>query len=86
MKKNNTFKNIKLLVEQLFILILILSASAIKAQLSPAKLFTNGMVLQREMEIPVWGIAGINDTVYIILNGQEASSLTDETGSARPSG
>jgi sialate O-acetylesterase len=50
------------------------------AQLQTARIFNNGMVLQCEMDIPVWGTAGAGDTVVVSLNGVSDTAIADEAG------
>lgn len=56
------------------------SPVVLKAQLQTAKIFTSGMVLQRERDIPVWGTAGADDTIVMSLNGLADSAFADEAG------
>jgi hypothetical protein len=56
------------------------SPVVLNAQLQTAKIFTSGMVLQREKDIPVWGTAGAGDTIIVSLNGMADSAFTDEAG------
>jgi len=51
---------------------------AVKIELSP--LFTDHMVLQREMEIPVWGNADANGTVQVEFNGQKIKTVANDSG------
>ncbi|MBN1416826.1 MAG: T9SS type A sorting domain-containing protein [Bacteroidales bacterium] len=50
------------------------------AQFQTARIFTSGMVLQRDLEIPVWGTAGVGDTVIVILNAVSDSAFADSEG------
>jgi sialate O-acetylesterase len=49
-------------------------------QLKTSSIFTNGMVLQREKEIPVWGYATADASVSVSLNGVSASVTADNNG------
>ena len=50
------------------------------AQVKPAALFSDHMVLQRDVPIPVWGTASPGETVTVTLNGQS------QTTTAAPGG
>jgi sialate O-acetylesterase len=50
------------------------------AQLKTAGIFNNGMVLQCERDIPVWGKADAGDTIIVTLNGTSDSAFADEAG------
>lgn len=52
----------------------------VEAQLSTSPIFTNGMVLQRGREIPVWGKAVAGDSVYVKLNGFTGKGKTGTDG------
>jgi len=52
----------------------------VDAQLQTARIFTNGMVLQRDMHIPVWGTAIAGDTVVVTLNGEADTVITNVQG------
>ena len=46
----------------------------VNAMVKPAAIFTDNAVLQREMDIPIWGTASSNETVTVSINGQKISS------------
>lgn len=54
--------------------------NVVNAQLRTAAIFNNGMVLQCESEIPVWGTADADDTIIVSLNGTSDTAFSDETG------
>ena len=62
------------------LIIMICWTSKTVAQLQVSKLFNNGMVLQREMVIPVWGWTNAGDTVKVTLNAVSDSTFDDESG------
>ena len=66
----------------LSLLLLVLSSFnwVVEAQLSTSPIFTNGMVLQRGREIPVWGKAVAGDSVYVKLNGFTGKGKTGTDG------
>lgn len=50
------------------------------AQLSTSRIFTNGMVLQRDANIPVWGSCDPFDTISVTVNASSATTLADQEG------
>jgi sialate O-acetylesterase len=62
------------------VLLMGIYTSETKAQIQTAGIFTNGMVLQRGLEIPVWGSAGASDTVIVTLNTASDTAIADESG------
>ncbi len=50
------------------------------AQVKPAALFSDHMVLQRDMPVPVWGTATPGETVTVTLNGQSQSTTAAPDG------
>ena len=44
------------------------------------KIFGDGMVLQRDMAVPVWGWAAAGEKVTVSFGGQEKSATADESG------
>lgn len=53
----------------LFISIIVLGTVQVRAQLFPSLLFTNGMVLQRDKVIPVWGKGSAGQSITIGISG-----------------
>lgn len=64
----------------IFLLLILLSISAVFAAVNPSTLFCDHVVLQRNVEIPVWGIAGINERVSVKLNDSEVNTVADAKG------
>lgn len=52
----------------------------LNAQVELPKLFSNGMVLQRDKPIPVWGWAKPNEKVIVSFKGQKLKTKADHTG------
>ncbi len=50
------------------------------AQLSLPKIIGNGMVLQRNMPVPVWGTAAAGMEVWVQFHGQEKKSMAGNDG------
>ena len=60
-------------------IILILNGSSL-ADIEPAGIFAGHMVLQRDMEIPVWGTADPGEKVTVSINEQTKSVTADDKG------
>ena len=50
------------------------------AELSFAGIFTDGAVLQRDMEVPVWGFAESGEKIVVTFAGNSFETTTGETG------
>jgi sialate O-acetylesterase len=64
---------------KIFIAILLLSFTA-GANVTLPQIFTTGMVLQRDQNIPVWGWAKPNEHVTVMLKNQHKNVTTDKDG------
>jgi sialate O-acetylesterase len=51
--------------------------------LQPARLFSDGLVLQRGVSIPVWGWAPPKTSVSVVLSGHRRTATADATGAWR---
>jgi sialate O-acetylesterase len=60
--------------------LLVLSIVPLAAAVKPAALFSDHMVLQGGMPVPVWGTAGPGEPVTVTLNGQRQSVAADAAG------
>jgi sialate O-acetylesterase len=49
-----------------------------QAQMKPANLFSNGAVLQRNIEIPVWGTADAGTEITVSINGISNTALSND--------
>lgn len=49
----------------------------------PANIFSNHMVLQREMPIPIWGTASPGQKITVEFAGQQKNTITDKNGQWR---
>jgi len=56
------------------------SALLLQAAVTPSSLFTDHMVLQRGIEIPVWGTAAPGEKVTVKLNKATITSTADASG------
>lgn len=63
-----------------FSILLLCLAFKSHAEIVPAKLFSNGMVLQRDTEIKIWGTGTAGETVSVSLNGTSNNSVITEDG------
>ncbi len=54
--------------------------SNVFAQVKPAQIFSDNMVLQREIKIPVWGTAAPGEKISVSFEGQIVSGITDSIG------
>ncbi len=52
----------------------------VSAQMHPAKLFADSMVLQRDKPIPIWGWAAAGEKVIVKLNKQTKTAVTSGNG------
>lgn len=54
--------------------------SSLQAAAKPMSLFTDGVVLQRDAMLPVWGTASPGEEVTVEFSGQKKTAKTDEKG------
>ncbi len=50
------------------------------AQLSLPKVFADNMVIQREIEVPIWGKSFSSDTITVVFNQQKKMGIANEKG------
>jgi sialate O-acetylesterase len=55
-------------------------AIAASAEVKPASVFSDHMVLQRDMPVPIWGTAAAGETVSVTFAGQASSTTAGENG------
>ncbi|MEN9686741.1 MAG: hypothetical protein RLZZ28_2527 [Bacteroidota bacterium] len=67
----------------LVLCILISVCSVVKATVQPARIFSDSMVLQRGMKIPVWGWAGPGEKITVQINKQTKSTTAAANGKWR---
>ena len=58
-------------------------ARPLAAEVQLASVFTDNMVLQREIALPIWGTADAGEEVTVALNGREATTIADADGAWR---
>lgn len=63
------------------LIILATSISTCLAEVKLPKLISDGMVLQRETEISIWGWADVNEEVSVSMNGKKYKTKTSPKGS-----
>jgi sialate O-acetylesterase len=51
-----------------------------RADVRPAPIFANGMVLQRDMPVPIWGTAAAEEEVTVSFLGQKKTAKADAKG------
>ena len=56
------------------------AVSALQAAVKPAPVFADHMVLQRELDVPVWGTADAGEEVAVAFAGQRLTATADEQG------
>ncbi|MDF7807740.1 sialate O-acetylesterase [Pontiellaceae bacterium B12219] len=54
-------------------------AALVQAELKTGSLFTDHMVLQRDMPAPVWGTADAGSTITVEIAGQKKTTVTDSS-------
>lgn len=57
-----------------------LTASLARAEVKLPAIFSDNMVLQRDIAVPVWGWADAGESVTISLGGQTKNAVADENG------
>ena len=64
----------------LFVFLLCHISIAYSQELKPASLFSDNMVLQRGMSVPVWGSAGPEEKITVRFAGQSTTTKTGKDG------
>ena len=59
------------------------AAGTIRAEVALAPVFGDHMVLQRDLEIPVWGTAGPRAKITVTFGGKSTSTVADQDGAWR---
>ena len=55
-------------------------APAMRAEVHLASLFSDGAVLQRGIDVPIWGTADAGETITASLDGKQAKATADNSG------
>src|SRR4051812_13524957 len=53
---------------------------AVKADIKLPQLISNGMVLQRNIKLKIWGWANPGEKVSLAFNGKKSNTVTDKSG------
>lgn len=64
-------------------LAVLLAAAPVSAAVRPAGIFGDGMVLQQQGSVPIWGWADPGERVTVCFNGQEKTAEADAQGKWR---
>lgn len=67
----------------LFCLVTSWGVSALHAEVKLSKVFTPHMVLQRGMEVPIWGTAAPGEKIAVSFSGQALNATADDKGAWR---
>jgi sialate O-acetylesterase len=57
-----------------------LACSSVTVAVTPANIFSDHMVLQRDAAVPIWGKAGVGASVTVAFAGQAVKTKTDKEG------
>ena len=76
--RHSLFKFFRILLTAMIMIVCFTSDS--KAQFRIAQPFGNGMVLQREINIPVWGWGTTGDTVKVTFQSATYTTVTADSG------
>ena len=60
--------------------LILTAAASLWAEVKPCALFSDHMVLQSGMAVPVWGIAAPGEKVTVTLNNQKPSTVATADG------
>lgn len=62
-------------------LCLVICTTTVKADVKPVALFTDHMVIQQQVDAPIWGWADAGETVTVMASwGEQATTTADSTG------
>ena len=68
------------MIKRILLMLLLLTGSCFAGEFSVAGIFTDGVILQQKMKVPVWGNAAAGETVKVTFGKQEKTATADETG------
>ncbi|NBS84896.1 MAG: 9-O-acetylesterase, partial [Verrucomicrobia bacterium] len=63
-----------------FACLLVISATCLEAEVKLHPLFSDSMVLQRDMKVPIWGTAAAEEKVTVEFGGQKVEATADDQG------
>ena len=73
----------RILLQSLLVVGAALCAAPLRADIKLASPFTSHMVLQRDMSLPVWGLAEAGEDVTVVFAGQKQTVQADKDGNWR---
>lgn len=79
MRKNGNHKQVNIKISCILLMFCLLPNLS-KAQINPAAIFTDQMILQREISIPVWGKATPGETIQVTIENIFVSGTADTLG------
>ncbi|HTG54831.1 MAG TPA: sialate O-acetylesterase, partial [Niabella sp.] len=65
---------------RLLVAVCLLLTTSTSARVVLPRIFTDGMVLQRDQPLTIWGTADKNEAVKVIFNGQQATASSNSNG------
>jgi len=68
------------LIRLFFTSLLLLTYTIVTAQVKPSLLFSDHMVIQRDVPVPVWGTAAKKEKITLNFNGAEIKTKADKMG------
>ena len=80
MKTSDSFRGKAYKIIIAFVCIVYGLSTGVQAQLQPAGIFSTGLVIQRDLDIPVWGTANAEDTIIVTLNAEDDTAYADGSG------
>ena len=78
--KINHFLRGKSVLAALFFCVSMLAAASVRAEIRLARIFSDGVVLQRQKPVPVWGWANPGESLSVALAGQTKTVSADASG------
>ena len=63
--------------------LLMVGGQQVAAEVKPANIFTEYMVLQRDVKVPVWGTAQPGEVVNMVMGDQHVTATADAGGKWR---
>ncbi len=67
-------------MKKLIVFILLIFSVIVNAKVRMPLLFSDGMVLQRDKQIPIWGFADANESIEVHFNKQIKKTTADKNG------
>ena len=80
MIKLNTNRKFKVVFPIIFLFVGLFISTSLFADVNPSSLFCDHMVLQRDVAIPVWGMATEGEQISVTLNNASQRTVADGSG------